>query len=110
MNSTSFFSARDGNVQEVEQLLESRQNGSLSFDINAKGVTKATLGWTPLHLAAYFGHSDVVSLLLEVINILRSIMLFLIRIFDLTERRRHKCCEQYWRHATSQGCLHWATG
>lgn len=30
------------------------------------GKSKANLGWTPLHLGAYFGHSEVVRALLEV--------------------------------------------
>lgn len=29
------------------------------------GRSKTNLGWTPLHLATYFGHVDVVNILLE---------------------------------------------
>ena len=47
-------------------LLEQKKGGQTSVDINCKGVNKANLGWTPLHLAAYFGHTQVVNVLLEV--------------------------------------------
>ena len=30
------------------------------------GKSKSNQGWTPLHLAAYFGHKNVVQVLLEV--------------------------------------------
>ena len=30
------------------------------------GKSKSNLGWTPLHLAAYFGNKDVVQALVEV--------------------------------------------
>uniref|UniRef100_T2M5M8 Oxysterol-binding protein n=1 Tax=Hydra vulgaris TaxID=6087 RepID=T2M5M8_HYDVU len=60
--------------QEDALLLASRQGHSdivfkiLSaggVDINCKGKQKSNLGWTPLHLASYFGHQDVVETLLK---------------------------------------------
>ena len=38
----------------------------MSGFICSVGKSKANQGWTPLHLAAYFGHKDVVKALLEV--------------------------------------------
>ncbi|KAL3200828.1 hypothetical protein MRX96_013096 [Rhipicephalus microplus] len=34
-------------------------------NVDCKGTQKANLGWTPLHLACYFGHFDVAELLLQ---------------------------------------------
>lgn len=35
------------------------------------GKTRSTFGWSPLHLACYFGHQDVVEELLKV-NLMKS--------------------------------------
>lgn len=35
------------------------------ININCKGKKKSNLGWTPLLLASYFGHKDVVEELLK---------------------------------------------
>ena len=36
-----------------------------AFSINYfKGTSKANLGWSPLHLASYFGHIEVATILL----------------------------------------------
>ncbi|XP_061709310.1 oxysterol-binding protein-related protein 1-like [Cydia pomonella] len=59
------YSARHGELKVVKALLEARKEGKLTFDINCKGKTKSNLGWTPLILASYFGHVDVVEALLE---------------------------------------------
>ena len=61
------FSARHGDSTAVLRLLDECREGRVSVDINCRGQNKANLGWTPLHLATYFGHTDVVTILLEVL-------------------------------------------
>ncbi|OCT76715.1 oxysterol-binding protein-related protein 1 isoform X2 [Xenopus laevis] len=56
--------ARNGNLEEVRELLESNRKGQIVVNINCKGQSKSNLGWTPLHLACYFGHGQVVKDLL----------------------------------------------
>ncbi|MDP6232541.1 MAG: ankyrin repeat domain-containing protein, partial [Nitrospinaceae bacterium] len=51
---TIHTSAQTGNVESVKQFLA---NGT---DVNVKDVSK----WTPLHIAAQFGHEKLVELLL----------------------------------------------
>ncbi|XP_042299341.1 oxysterol-binding protein-related protein 1-like isoform X3 [Sceloporus undulatus] len=58
-------SARNGKSEEVRQLFEAMDKGEVTFNINCKGTSKSNLGWTPLHLACYFGHTSVVKNLLE---------------------------------------------
>ncbi|CAM2106550.1 unnamed protein product [Caretta caretta] len=63
--------ARNGNCEEVRQLLETMDKEEVVVDINCKGRSKSNLGWTPLHLACYFGHGSVVKdLLKEVVMLL----------------------------------------
>uniref|UniRef100_A0A803XZ16 Oxysterol-binding protein n=1 Tax=Meleagris gallopavo TaxID=9103 RepID=A0A803XZ16_MELGA len=65
--------ARNGNAEEVKQLLDTMSKGEIIFDINCKGRSKSNMGWTPLHLACYFGHAVVVEDLLKagaVVNVL----------------------------------------
>ncbi|XP_004635861.1 oxysterol-binding protein-related protein 1 [Octodon degus] len=57
--------ARNGNAEEVRQLLECMERKEGMADINCKGRSKSNLGWTPLHLACYFGHRQVVQDLLK---------------------------------------------
>nr|XP_051707285.1 oxysterol-binding protein-related protein 1 isoform X1 [Oryctolagus cuniculus] len=57
--------ARNGNTEEVRQLLQSMERNAAVADINCKGRSKSNLGWTPLHLACYFGHRQVVQDLLK---------------------------------------------
>uniref|UniRef100_A0A2A4JSN3 PH domain-containing protein n=1 Tax=Heliothis virescens TaxID=7102 RepID=A0A2A4JSN3_HELVI len=59
------YSARHGELSVVKAMLEAKNEGKLTLDINCKGKSKTNLGWTPLHLATYFGHKDVVQALLE---------------------------------------------
>ncbi|XP_055955417.1 oxysterol-binding protein-related protein 1 isoform X2 [Patella vulgata] len=56
--------ARNGNLDTVEVILAQTSVGA-DFDINCRGTNKANRGWTALHLAAYFGHIDIVRFLLE---------------------------------------------
>ncbi|XP_060099880.1 oxysterol-binding protein-related protein 1 isoform X2 [Heteronotia binoei] len=58
-------SARNGNSEEIRQLLETLKKKDVVFNINCKGRSKSNLGWTPLHLACYFGHTSVVEDLLK---------------------------------------------
>ncbi|MGH0153314.1 UNVERIFIED_CONTAM: hypothetical protein FKN15_024763 [Acipenser sinensis] len=57
--------ARNGNIEKVRKLLDSRRPGETNININCKGKSKSNLGWTPLHLACYFGHKHVVEELLK---------------------------------------------
>ncbi|XP_059051271.1 oxysterol-binding protein-related protein 1-like [Achroia grisella] len=59
------YSARHGELSVVKALLQASSDGKLTLNINCKGKSKSNLGWTPLHLATYFGHVDVVEALLE---------------------------------------------
>lgn len=56
-------SCRNGDIGTVKQFLAYRDAGKVEFSVSCKGQTKY-LGWTPLHLATYFGHRDVVECLL----------------------------------------------
>merc|ERR1719494_116550 len=62
--------ARQGDVQHVLNALSTvviADDGSSlpTVDVNCKGKHKSNYGWTPLHLAAYFGHKEVVDALLK---------------------------------------------
>lgn len=56
---------RNGKTSELEELLDAKHDGKLNFDINIRGKSKSTNGWTGLHLASYFGHQEVVECLLR---------------------------------------------
>lgn len=56
-------SCRNGDLGTVKQFLAYRDAKKVQFDISCKGRSKYN-GWTPLHLATYFGHRDVVEYLL----------------------------------------------
>ncbi|XP_074063430.1 oxysterol-binding protein-related protein 1 isoform X2 [Macrotis lagotis] len=57
--------ARNGNTEEVKKLLETMERKEVIANINCKGRSKSNFGWTPLHLACYFGHGLVVQDLLK---------------------------------------------
>ncbi|XP_077348707.1 oxysterol-binding protein-related protein 1 isoform X1 [Lithobates pipiens] len=57
--------SRNGNLEEVQKLLENCKKGESVVNIDCKGKSKSNLGWTPLHLACYFGHREVVEDLLK---------------------------------------------
>ncbi|XP_077519316.1 oxysterol-binding protein-related protein 1-like [Amblyomma americanum] len=57
--------ARSGSYTVVENLLNNATANKVAPNVDCKGTQKANLGWTPLHLACYFGHFDVAELLLE---------------------------------------------
>ena len=48
------------------RLMESWKGEAVRFSVLSLGKSKSNQGWTPLHLAAYFGHKNVVQVLLEV--------------------------------------------
>lgn len=56
-------SCRNGDLGTVKQFLAYRDAKKVQFDVNCTGRSKY-IGWTPLLLATYFGHRDVVELLL----------------------------------------------
>ncbi|XP_075895521.1 oxysterol-binding protein-related protein 1 isoform X2 [Nelusetta ayraudi] len=57
--------ARNGDLAGIRGLLMSKIKEETHININCKGKKKSNLGWTPLHLASYFGHRDVVEELLK---------------------------------------------
>ncbi|KAM3929397.1 oxysterol-binding protein-related protein 1 isoform 2-T2 [Leptodactylus fuscus] len=56
--------ARNGNLNGIRTLLEGYKK-EVTININCKGKSKSNMGWTPLHLACYFGHREVVEELLK---------------------------------------------
>lgn len=59
------YYARNGELTMVKKLLQSKQEDLIDLDIDCKGKKKNNHGWTPLHLSCYFGHYEVVKILLE---------------------------------------------
>ncbi|XP_010783627.1 oxysterol-binding protein-related protein 1-like [Notothenia coriiceps] len=57
--------AKEGSCSHIQSLLQSRINQSSSLNINCRSRSKASLGWTPLHLACCSGHREAVQELLK---------------------------------------------
>eukprot|EP01135_Chromosphaera_perkinsii_P002884 Nk52_evm39s229 gene=Nk52_evmTU39s229 len=58
------FCSRHGDIEGVKRLLETKDSNGNLIDINCVGKGKGREGWTALHLACFFGHEDVATLLL----------------------------------------------
>lgn len=56
---------RNGDIKIVNELLDMKDSNKCKFNISCKGKSKSNFGWTPLHLATYFGHRSVMELLLK---------------------------------------------
>ena len=78
------YHSRTGNLKVVEKLILLAKKNEIELDLNCKGIdcvqpsydnplfqysgkSKSNYGWSPLHLAAYFGHYKVVEELIKVI-------------------------------------------
>ncbi|XP_034558110.1 oxysterol-binding protein-related protein 1-like isoform X2 [Notolabrus celidotus] len=57
--------AKGGSFSEIQKLLQSRIDQKISLNLNCISKSKASAGWTALHMACYFGHRDVVEELLK---------------------------------------------
>ncbi|CAL1579616.1 unnamed protein product [Knipowitschia caucasica] len=59
------LNAKEGNVNKIQTLLQSRISHNISLDIACRFRWKPYPGWTPLHMACFHGHKDVVEELLK---------------------------------------------
>lgn len=57
--------SRTNKLDKLKALLAAKLNGSITLDLNFRGLQKRNFSWSALHLACYFGHKDVVALLLQ---------------------------------------------
>ncbi|XP_056276820.1 oxysterol-binding protein-related protein 1 isoform X2 [Pseudoliparis swirei] len=57
--------AKEGSRADIQKLLESRVDQRCSLDVNCRSKSKTSSGWTPLHLACYFGRRDAAEELLK---------------------------------------------
>lgn len=58
------YYSRSGDYRAVAEILNLYVEEN-AIDINCKGEQKSNHGWTPLHLACYFGHESIVELLIK---------------------------------------------
>jgi len=56
--------ARKGDLMLVQELITHKTDEMKTVNVNCRGQSKSNLGWSPLHLASYFGHETVVEALL----------------------------------------------
>ncbi|KAI5749645.1 hypothetical protein M8J76_008959 [Diaphorina citri] len=59
------YNCRNGQLDKIKQLLDHCKENNVEINLSQKGESKSNLGWTPLHLASYFGHKSVVEFLLD---------------------------------------------
>lgn len=57
--------SRTNKLEKLKALLEAKLTGQISLDLNFKGQQKKNYSWTALHLACYFGHSEIIQELLS---------------------------------------------
>ncbi|XP_035025880.1 oxysterol-binding protein-related protein 1 isoform X1 [Hippoglossus stenolepis] len=57
--------SKEGSCSRIQRLLQSRVDQGSSLNLNCRSSGKSSSGWTPLHMASYFGHREVVEELLK---------------------------------------------
>lgn len=57
--------SRTNKIEKLKALLDCKFRKEISLNLNYKGQQKKNFSWTALHLACYFGHIEVVQLLLS---------------------------------------------
>ncbi|XP_062260025.1 oxysterol-binding protein-related protein 1-like isoform X2 [Platichthys flesus] len=57
--------SKEGSCSHIQRLLGSRTDQGSSLNLNCRSSGKSSSGWTPLHMASYFGHTEVVEELLK---------------------------------------------